>query len=123
MSTHLHAVPARQIADPSQWFWSGGNPADAPPPRVLCAEVVRRLASINAVVRALRSLGVRILEQHIEGPYPANGDPMVRIERDPARPFGPVLDAMGRRAYIAMSDRTLGCARIDGVVITWEEPR
>jgi len=123
MSTRLHAVPDRPISNPAHWFWSGSNPADAPPPRVLCAEVVRRLADLNAAVRTLRALGVRIVSQDIDGAFPADGEPLIRIEHDKARPFAPVLDAVGSRSYRVCGTTTIGFGRINGVVVVWEDER
>lgn len=123
MSMHLQIVhPAR---DPQAWFWSGANPADAPRPRVLCEETNRRLALMNVAVRALRELGVRIAGCRIDGEFPAEDGPSIRIERDPCKPFGAFLDAAGPRRWMALATEgrpvtTAACVFM-GVWVIWEE--
>lgn len=123
MNVHLHVVPPAR--DAREWFWSGANPADAPAPRVLCVETNRRLALMNAAVRALRELGVRIEGARIEGEFPAEDGPSIRIARDPAKPFGPFLDAAGPRLWMVLptADRPVKVAAclFMGVWVIWEE--
>ena len=124
MSPRLHVVPA-PIPDPAQWLWSGANPADAPAPRVLCGEMSRRLAALNAAARELRRLGVRIVEQALDGAFPADNEPSIRIERDPATPFGPFLDAALPRTWVRITRDgqilSVAYTSFHGVLVTWEE--
>ena len=124
MNPRLHLIPA-PIPDPAKWLWSGANPADAPAPRVLCGEMSRRLALLNAAARELRRLGVRIVAQSLAGEFPADQEPSIRIVRDPARPFGPFLDAAAPRQWIRLlrDGQSLAVAytTFHGVLVTWEE--
>ena len=122
MSLHVQAVhPAR---DAQAWFWSGANPADAPPPRVLCVETNRRLALMNAAVRRLRALGLRVEAQNIEGEFPAEAGPSVRIE-GPACARAALLDVAGpcRWTVMGRDGVTVKAAACEfaGVWVLWEE--
>jgi hypothetical protein len=121
---HIVQTPPRRIHDPDQWFWYGANPADAPPPQVLNAEIVRRLGLLNAAVRRIRALGLRVLEQSISGTWPSQGEPTVLIERRRDQPIAPLLDAVTVRRWIPPADdpdALIGYATLDGVGVIWVE--
>lgn len=89
-----HATPLRLIhAHRAQ------PPEAARPPRVLCEGTVRRLAALNDALRALRAMGVRVLEHSVRGAFPADDEPLIRIERNPAESIAALLDAAGPRSY------------------------
>ncbi|MCK9988666.1 MAG: hypothetical protein AzoDbin1_05138, partial [Azoarcus sp.] len=81
---------------------------------------------IEAAVRALRDLGLQVLEQHLCGDFPAQGEPTVRIVRDPSCSIAPLLDATGPRRWIRGPVASLGAvttvyAPFRGVLVIWEE--
>lgn len=123
MTPHLHVgCPAR---DARAWFWNGANPAEAPPPRVLCEETNRRLALVNAAIRALRGFGLRAVAISIEGEFPAEGGPSLRIARDPAQSLEPFLDVAGPARWMCLGRDgvTLKAAACEfaGVWVLWED--
>ncbi len=92
-------------------------------PRVFNAERSVRLANLNAALRGLRTLGVRVLDVCLDGEFPApEGEPLVRIEHDPDRSFGAFLDAVGPRTYVHLvgTPKRVG-AHYQGVTLLWEE--
>lgn len=102
----------------------GYNPAQRPA-HVLTSQATRHLARMNAAMRTLRTLGVRVLECHLEGGWPAINEPLIRIERDPQRPFAAFLDAAGPRQWVCIardgvSIKTAAC-KLEGVWVVWEE--
>lgn len=99
---------------------------DRPAPRVLCRDTLDRLITLNAAVRALRKMGLQVVEQHLRGEFPAEGEPTVLITRDPDRSIAPLLDAAGPRRWIrgpvGTADAiTTAYAPFRGVLVIWEE--
>lgn len=95
-------------------------------PRVLCHDTLDRLITLNAAVRELREMGLQVLEQHLHGDFPAQGEPTVLIKRDLHRSIAPLLDAAGPRRWIRGPVADLGAvttayAPFRGVVVIWEE--
>ncbi len=95
-------------------------------PRVLCHDTLDRLITLNAAVRELREMGLQVLEQHLRGDFPAQGEPTVLIKRDPNRSIAPLLDAAGPRRWIRGPAASLGAvttayAPFRGVLVVWEE--
>lgn len=109
-----HAIPSRLFH---------ADAAPRPAPAVLCQRTVERLAQLNSAVRRLRALGVRVLETQLDGTWPADGEPLVRIERDPDMPFGPFLDEAGPRTWVQLQGGAVShaAATFHGVTVTWEE--
>lgn len=103
---------------------SGADPGHPAPPRVLCRDTFERLVRLNAAVRALREMGLHVLEQHVRGEFPTGGEPTVRIRRDPEQSIAPLLDAAGPRRWVRGQGE---CARatvfapFHGVMVVWEE--
>ncbi|NMG29329.1 hypothetical protein [Aromatoleum evansii] len=102
----------------------GADLPAATPPRVLSRDTLDRLITLNAAVRALRDMGLQVLEQHLRGEFPARGEPTVHINRDPAQSIAPLLDAAGPRRW--MPRRHDGAvatafAPFRGVIVIWEE--
>lgn len=123
MTPHLHvSSPAR---DACAWFWNGANPAEAPPKRVLCDETNRRLKLVNAAIRVLRGFGLRTVAVSIEGEFPAEGGPSLRIERDPSHSLEPFLDLASpvRWMCLGRDGVTLKVAACEfaGVWVLWED--
>lgn len=101
-------------------------PQDAAQPRVFCRDTLDRLITLNAAVRELRDMGLQVLEQHLRGDFPAQGEPTVVIKRDPNRSIAPLLDAAGPRRWIRGPVGRLGAvttayAPFRGVLVIWEE--
>lgn len=102
----------------------GHNPASRPA-TVLTDRAHRHLAQMNATVRELRALGVGILEYHLEGEWPAVGEPSIRIKRDPGKSFAAFLDAAGPRQWVmiardGVSTKSASC-KLGGVWVIWDE--
>jgi hypothetical protein len=98
--------------------------ANLPAPRVLCRDTLDRLITLNAAVRALRDMGLQVVEQHLRGEFPARGEPVVHIRRDLTQSIAPLLDAAGPRRWIRGPDdgRTSKVfAPFRGVLVVWEE--
>lgn len=114
------AANLRLVADPG-----AAVRGMAPPPRVLCRDTLDRLILLNAAVRALRDLGLHVLEQHLSGDFPAQGEPLVRIKRDPDVSIAALLDAAGPRRWIrgvgAPGAVSTAFAPFMGCLVTWEE--
>lgn len=118
MITGPHATPLRLIHAVHPL------PAERPPvPSVLCQHTVARLAMLNAAVRRLRELGVRIVGAQVNGEWPADDEPLVRIERDPLRSFGAFLDEAGPRVWAQLHGTKVAqaSALFHGVMVVWEE--
>ena len=101
-------------------------PQDVVRPRVLCHDTLDRLITLNAAVRELRDMGLQVLEQHLRGDFPAQGEPTVVIKRDPDRSITPLLDAAGPRRWIRgpvadFNTITTAYAPFRGVLVIWEE--
>lgn len=95
-------------------------------PRVLGHDTLDRLITLNAAVRELREMGLHVLEQHLRGDFPAQGEPTVLIKRDPNRSIAPLLDAAGPRRWIrgpvgSRAAVTTAYAPFRGVLVIWEE--
>jgi len=95
-------------------------------PRVLCHDTLDRLITLNAAVRELREMGLHVLEQHLRGDFPAQGEPTVLIKRAPNHSIAPLLDAAGPRRWIHGPVGNLGAittayAPFQGVLVIWEE--
>lgn len=93
-------------------------------PTVLTLDAVDRLAILNHAVRQLRALGARVVETRIDGPWPSvDGSPLIRIARDPARPFAQVLDALGPRRWLQLHRGAVSqaAAQYLGTTVVWEE--
>lgn len=95
-------------------------------PRVLGRDTLDRLITLNAAVRELREMGLQVLEQHLHGDFPAEGEPTVVIKRDPNRSIAPLLDAAGPRRWIRGPVADFGAvttayAPFRGVLVIWEE--
>lgn len=95
----------------------------APVPSVLCQRTVARLATLNTAVRRLRELGVRIVAAQVDGDWPADDEPLVRIERDPQQSFAAFLDEAGPRVWAQLhgTQVTQASALFHGVMVVWEE--
>jgi len=108
----------------SDCAWSGANPADAAPPRVLTRKATERLALLNAAMRRLRAMGIRVVAHSVAGEPFACGDPSIRIQRDPQVSLAALLDAAGSRNfwYDTPGHVTVSCV-FEGVVVIWEEQR
>lgn len=93
-------------------------------PRVLGAEAVSRLATLNAAMRRLREMGIRVVSHSLAGEPVACGDPSVRIVRDPAVSLAALLDAAGSRSFWHHTPGlvTVSCL-FAGVCVIWEERR
>lgn len=74
--------------------------ARSPAPRVFNVDTIDRLARLNDAVRAIRRMGIRIIEQTPCGEFPAEGEPCIRIGRDPHQSIAALLDAAGPRTWI-----------------------
>lgn len=122
-----HATPLRLIHSHHDhdrtWSWSGGNPADAAPPRVLTHIATARLAALNGAVRDLRAMGLKIKSQTLGNAILAGGPPLVRISRDPAVSIAPLLDAAGPRVFVQVGNPpvTIAHCLLRGVMVAWEE--
>lgn len=96
-------------------------------PHVLSSERADRLARLNDATRALRKLGVRIVGQSVDGEFPADGEPSIRIERNRERPFAPFLDAAGPRIWTVIARDGVSIKRaacvFRGVIVILEEPQ
>jgi hypothetical protein len=116
----LHLHPAGAAPDIE---WSGANPADAAPPRVLSRSLIQRLALLNNAVRELRAMGLAIVSQSIENRILAGGPPSIRIHRDPAMSIAPLLDNAGPRVFIRhnSAQTTLAYCLFKNVMVVWEE--
>lgn len=105
---------AVRLADP--------NPTQ---PTVLNASVQARLQIINAAVRRLRAMGIRVLAHRVDGEFPSDDEPTVRIVREPAVSIAALLDAAGPRGYWTRVERgqrvTTAFCLFDGVLVLWEE--
>jgi hypothetical protein len=119
-----HATPLRLIhSHDHDRAWSGGNPADATPPRVLCRTLIQRLAVLNNAVRELRAMGLAIESQSIGNAILSGGPPLVRIRRDPAVSIARLLDAAGPRVFVRIGNPpvTIAHCLLRGVMVAWEE--
>lgn len=120
-----HATPLRLIhATDHGYAWSGANPADAAPPRVLTGNATARLALLNAAMRRLREMGIRVASHSLAGEPFACGEPSIRIQRDPDVSLAALLDAAGSRNFWqdAPGHVTVSCL-FAGVCVIWEEVR
>lgn len=100
------------------------NPASRPA-TILSDRAQRDLAKMNTAARQLRTLGVEVLECHLEGEWPAVGEPSIRIKRDPSKRFAAFLDAAGPRQWVTVardgvSTKSASC-KLDGVWVIWDE--
>lgn len=116
-----HATPLRLIH-----ARCAPNPDSARPPRVLCDQVVRRLTVLNGALRALRTMGIRVLEHSVHGQFPGDEcEPTIRIERDPATSIAALLDAAGPRSYwqrgIGADAVTVAFCSFMSCCVMWEE--
>jgi len=93
-------------------------------PRVLGAQAVTRLAALNAAMRRLREMGIRVASHSLAGEPFACGDPSIRIQRDPQVSLSALLDAAGSRNFWqdAPGRVTVSCV-FEGVCVIWEEVR
>lgn len=121
--TLIHSAPTGTAAAPQmQWLWSGANPADAEPPRVLNSKFIDRLAAANAASRGLRELGMVVLDVDLHADHDRA---TLMIERDLAQDLRPLLDAarqQGHRpwwAYDCLSN--VGHVVYRGALVTWRE--
>lgn len=89
---------------------------------VLTEQTSQRLQQLNAAARRLRTWGITILRQDLAGIWPAVGHPTITIVRRRDQSIAPLLDAVGRVTYIPGAKIT-ALALLDGVRVTWEEPR
>lgn len=76
--------------------------ARSPAPRVFNVDAIDRLARLNDAVRAIRRMGIRIIEQTPCGEFPAEGEPCIRIARDPDQSIAALLDAAGPRTWVVI---------------------
>lgn len=95
-------------------------------PRVLSDEVLARLTALNAAVRSLRAMGIRVRSTRLDGEFPADiGEPSIRIERNPAVSLAPLLDAAGPRSYwrryVRGAEEVTAFCVFQGCVVLWEE--
>lgn len=112
MSLHLIQIPAQRTLAP----------------RVLNVDTIDRLARLNDAVRAIRRMGIRILEQTPCGDFPAEGEPCIRIAHDPRQSIAALLDAAGPRTWVmfgrAGRTKRAACAfRGVTVIIEMEAPQ
>jgi hypothetical protein len=118
-----HAVPLRLVhaATAAQ---AAGVPELAAP-RVFSDEVLTRLCNLNAAVRGLRAMGIRVRATNLSGEYAGADEPSIHIHRDPASSIAALLDAAGPRRYVPHTVDGVAMASVRcayrGCLVMWEE--
>lgn len=94
-------------------------------PRVLTDELVERLRALNAAVRALRAMDIRVVSTTLAGEFPADGEPAIRIERQADASIAALLDAAEPRSFwckgVGRDAVTTASCQFMGVTVMWEE--
>lgn len=84
--------------------------------RVFTASVLERLAQLNHAERALRGMGLRVLQVSW-----GESRPVIRIERSATTSIAPLLDRMGMRSFKPNEGATDVWGEFEGVTVCWRE--